>query len=242
MAFFGELYLRSTLPFLSPEVTAREVAYLASVFDRLEGDGPIADVGCGHGRHAGRLGSVLRRRRSVLGFDSDALSLAERERDFSAVRADFFRLPLAARSLAGAYAWYSTLFVFEDSAQLPLFRELARCVRPGGMLIFQTVPYDRVAREPIASYDGELPGGVHLIERSTFDPRSGRDNGYRELSLPDGRVLSGHFFIRYYPLSQHSRLLEEAGFRVQWVHGGVDGAPLTTSSADLIIGAERVNG
>src|SRR5689334_3073637 len=32
VGFFGELYLRSTLPFLSAEVTAREVACLARLF------------------------------------------------------------------------------------------------------------------------------------------------------------------------------------------------------------------
>ena len=35
MSFFGELYLRSTRPFLSPETTAREVAYLERGFAGL---------------------------------------------------------------------------------------------------------------------------------------------------------------------------------------------------------------
>lgn len=238
-SFFGELYFRSTLPFLAEGVTGHEVEYLGRAFSAVGAGGPILDVGCGHGRHAGPLGRAGGR--PVLGIDFDAYSLDRREAGFHALRADFFRLPLRDRCLAGAYSWYSTLFVFDDDRQLPLFREVARVVRPGGRLVLHTVPYDRVAAEPTASYDGVLPDGSRLTERSTFDPATGRDNAFRELTTPEGRVLSAHFFIRYYPLPQMHSLLEAAGFRVAWVHGGVAGGPLTPSSTDLIIGADRTD-
>ncbi|MBI3183208.1 MAG: class I SAM-dependent methyltransferase [Myxococcales bacterium] len=237
MSFFGELYLRSTVPFLAREVTEREVAYLAESFGRWPVRGPIVDLGCGHGRHAGPLSRALGR--PLLGIDLDRLSLLRREDGFPAIRGDFFQLPLRDRSIACAYSWYSTLFVFDDDRQLPLFREVARVLAPGGLLVLHTVPWERVAAEPEAHYEGKLPDGSYLFERSTFDPSTGRDNGFRALRETGGRVLSAHFFIRYYPLPQHCELLRAAGMRMAWAHGGVAGGPPTPSSTDLIIGAER---
>lgn len=242
MAFFGELYLRSTLPFLSNEVTEQEIAYLARALDEHPLPGAVVDLGCGHGRHAGPLRRSLKRDRLVFGVELDPVSLQERASGFEAIRADFFRLPLADASLAAAFAWYSSFFVFDDELQLPLFREAARCLKPGGLLVLHTVPYERVAAAPYASYDGVLPDGSHLVERASFDPASGRDLAHRDLHLPDGRVLSADFFIRYYPLPALTKLLSEAGLAVRWVHGGLDGAPLNEASTELIVGAERAYG
>jgi SAM-dependent methyltransferase len=231
--FFGELYLRSTVPFLGEEVTAREVDYLAEAFSGR--DGPIVDLGCGHGRHA----APLAKRRRVVGIDLDPLSLAERRRGFDAVRGDLFHLPFADRSIRCAFAWYSTLFVFEDDAIERLFREVSRCLRPGGLLVFHTVPYERVCAEPLAAWKGSLPDGSHLVENSRFDPLTHRDYGVRELRTVDGRVLSASFFIRYFPLPELTALLDRSRLTVEWTHGGLDGEVPTASSADLIVGATR---
>ncbi len=238
--FFGELYLRSTLPFLAGDVTDREVEYLRQAFSDLRVPGPIADLGCGHGRHASQLAGTLGGR-FLFGADLDPVSLAERDAGFDAVRADLFRLPLADRRLAGAYAWYSTLFVFEDADIERLLKRVAAVLKPAGMLVFHTVPYEHVASLPVAGFDGPLPDGSHLVEKASFDPATGRDNAYRELTRPDGTVLSGHFFIRYYPRPEMARLVEGAGFKVKWMHGGLDGGPVSAASTDLIVGLERTH-
>ncbi len=240
-AFFGELYLRSTLPFLSGALTAEDVGYLVDCFCDLDVEGPIVDLGCGHGRHGGKLQAALPAR-VVVGIERDPYSLARCEPGFSAVQADFFALPFASRSLAGAYAWYSTLFSFEDRQVEALLREIARCLQPGGKLVFQTAPYERILHLREGSFETTLPDGSVLKERTVFDPRSGQDRGRRELGTPDGRVLSAEFFIRYYPLPQLTRLVEEAGFTVVWIHGSLDRQPLSSSSTDLIVGVERKHG
>ncbi len=236
---FGELYVRSTMPFLAPDVTQAEVGFLERSFACVP-DGPVIDLGCGHGRHAAPLAARLSR--PVLGIDRDWYSLEHRLRGFHALRGDFFHLPLRDGALAGAFAWYSTLFVFEDEQQLPLFCEIARAVRPGGRLVLQTVPYERVAKEPYARWDGPLPDGSHLFEESHFNPQRGRDEAFRRLTTPDGRVLSAHFFIRYYPLADLLGLLQAAGFALAFVRGGVNDEPLNATSTDLILGVDRKDG
>ncbi|WP_257449560.1 class I SAM-dependent methyltransferase [Archangium lipolyticum] len=242
MSFFGELYLRSTLPFLSEETTAKEVAYLARSFQDLTVPGPIVDLGCGHGRHAARLNTSGPLSGRIIGLELDALSLAERLPGFPVVRADLRSLPFRAASLAGAYAWYSTLFVFSDEEHVELLRDLARCLRPGGRLVLHTVPYERLASQPEASFSTYLPDGSLLEEESRFDAARGRDKGSRRLTLPDGRVLSGQYAIRYYPLADLIQLLEFTGFSIRWVHGGLEGEQPSAASTDLIVGAELRHG
>jgi SAM-dependent methyltransferase len=233
------LYLRSTLPFLSPETTEREVAYLERAFQAHAPPGPIVDLGCGHGRHAAPLHTRAALRGRILGLELDPLSLRERLPGFPAVRGDLRSLPFRAGSLAGAYAWYSTLFVFSDAEHEALLREVARCVRPGGLLVLHTQPRERMVSEPQASYSGRLADGALLEEESRFDAARGRDESTRRLTLPDGRVLSGQFAIRYYSLEELSQLLESTGFSVRWIHGSLEGEPLSEQSVELIVGAER---
>ncbi len=239
-SFFGELYLRSTRPFLPEAVSAAEAAYLVRAFS--EGGplrGPVVDLGCGHGRHASRMQGLLPSGVPVVGLDFDALSLKEREGDFPAVRGDLRRLPFRTGSLGGAFAWYATLFVFGDDEQREILRELRRCLHPGARLVLQTSPRERFEKEPAAAWEGELPDGSRLKERSRFDAGLGRDVGVRELFTPDGRVLSAEYFIRYYRVPELRELLASEGFTVRWVHGGLDGSAPDETSADLIMGAER---
>jgi SAM-dependent methyltransferase len=237
LAFFGELYLRSTLPFLGAEVTARETAYLGRAFAGVKG--PIVDVGCGHGRHAAAL---RRDGLPVVGLELDPLALAERLSGFPAVRGDLRALPFGTARLHGVYAWYSTLFIFEDEAHLALLRGLRRTLKSGAKLVFHTVPYERLAAAPAAQFSTTLPDGSVLTEQSRFDPVTGRDHGLRRLTLPDGRVLSGAYAIRYYRETELEQLLAGAGLAIKWVHGDLQGGALGPTSTDLIIGAEASNG
>jgi SAM-dependent methyltransferase len=242
VSFFGELYLRSTRPFLSPEVTTREVAYLERCFSGLTLPGPVVDLGCGHGRHAAPLNTSGALAGRVVGLELDPYSLAHRAPGFPAVRGDLRALPFQTGSLAGAYAWYSTLFAFSDVEHRVILQEVTRCLRPGALLVFQTVPYERLSKQPSAAFQHTLPDGSLLEEQSHFDPDTGRDHGRRRLTLPDGRVLSGVYAIRYYPLADLIQLLESTGLSVKWTHGSLEGEPLSSASTDLIVGAELRHG
>lgn len=225
--FFGELYLRSTRPFLSETVTQAEGRFLKS---NLPG-GRLLDLGCGHGRHLQQL--------PAFGVDRDPLSLAEAKFVGPVVRADFRAIPYRDRAFDGAWCWYNTLGTFEDD-QVPLILdELARCVAPGGTLVIQGSHLERAVAQPEAGFDGPLPDGSHLTEKAVFNPQKRRDEIVRQLSLPEGRVMEAPFFIRYYDLEEWRSLLDRAGFEVKWWVGGLDGAPLNEASTDVIVGAKR---
>ena len=236
--FFGELYLRSTLPFLSPEVTAREVDCLARLFsEHGVREGPVLDLGCGHGRH---LGLAAKLGRSVIGVEKDASSLRLLTRGSPAVRADLRALPVRDGAAGGAFAWYSTLFSFgSDEAHAALLKEVARALRPGALLVAHTAPYERFAAAPRARFHRELADGSRLEEETEFDPRTGLDRSRRTLWLPDGRVLSGENSIRYYRLAELEGLLRGAGLQPVVAYGGLEGERPSPDASDLIVGAIR---
>jgi SAM-dependent methyltransferase len=239
MSFFGELYLRTTRPFLGAEVSAREAEYLKRAFAGVPARGPVLDLGCGHGRHSSRLVGRVPGGRAVIGLELDALSLSEREGAFPAIRADLRLLPIRSGALGGAFAWYSTLFTFDDAVQEQVISEIARCLGPRGRLVVHTLPRGRLETAPTATFETELPGGGMLRESSRFDPETGRDNALRQLLTADGRLLSAEYSIRYYRAPELARMFEAFGFTVRWIHGGLEGEPCENGSSELIMGVDR---
>ncbi len=234
--FFGELYLRSTRPFLRDHVTDAEGAYLSERLREAGVAGPVLDLGCGHGRHLAR---VRAQGWNAVGLDSDARSLAEARQHGPVVQGDFFCPPFLPATLGAAYCWYNTLFTFEDDEQREALAAVARCVAPGGLVVLQGSAKALAAQNPVARYDGLLPDGCRLEERCDYDSARSRDVISRRLTLPDGRVMAADFFIRYYDPDEVRALVEAAGLTLKWVHGGVDGSAPTPLSSELIVGAQR---
>jgi SAM-dependent methyltransferase len=224
---FGELYLRSTRPFLSDAVTGAEADFLAA---RLP-PGLRLDLGCGHGRHTRRLDPT------VVGLDFDALSLREAAEFGPVARGEFQSLPFRALAFDAAYSWYNSLGTLRSPEAA--LTEVARVLRPGGRLIVQGSNPAAVRANPEARYSGRLPDGSHLEETSAWSEARGRDELTRRVTSPDGRVMAASFAIRYYDFEGWRALLEPRGLEVVWVVGGVDGAPLGEKSSDIILGATK---
>jgi SAM-dependent methyltransferase len=235
--FFGELYLRSTRPFLAGTVSDAEADFLEARLREGDVSGLVLDLGCGHGRHLSRLAQRLPGR--LIGIDADQLSLDEAKTSTAVARGDFFRLPFRDDSFGAAYCWYNTLGTFADEAVPVALSELTRCVRRRGWFVVHGTPPHSVTSQPEARYDAILPDGSRLIETVRYEPATSRDVVKRELHLPDGRFMAASFFIRYYGVSEWEALLDAAGFSVRWVHGGADGSSLTEASVDQMVGAQK---
>lgn len=228
--FFGELYLRSTRPFLADSVTQAEVEFLKR---HLDPHGPKLDLGCGHARHLVAIPQAV-------GVDSDAVSLEEaRKSKAQIVRADFCALPFKTQCFTGGWAWYNTLGTCDDVALEGALREVARCLTPGSTFWIHGSHLSAVAREPHATFEGTLPDGSLLQESATYNELLQLDDIVRRLTFPGGRILEATFFIRYFSMEAWTARFEVVGLDLCGVFGDVWDGPLSASSTELIVGAKK---
>ena len=136
-------------PSLGPSYDAVAPAYEARFVDELDGkprdrelleafaaalppDGPVLDAGCG----PGQVGAAVRGHgHSVIGVDlSPSMARLAATRLDAALAADMRALPFAARTVAGAVAFYSLIHL-RQAEVVDAVRELARVLRPGGRVL-----------------------------------------------------------------------------------------------------------
>ncbi|KUM74170.1 methyltransferase domain-containing protein [Streptomyces sp. ISL-22] len=111
-----------------------ERAMLSVFAELVEGDGPVADLGCGPGRTTARLASMGL---SVFGVDlsESMLAIARRENpELRFERGSMLDLDLPDGALAGALSFYSSIHTPVE--RLPdLFAEFHRVLAPGAPLL-----------------------------------------------------------------------------------------------------------
>ncbi len=133
--------------------------------ESLRGRGPVCDLGCG----PGQVGRFLRDGgATVFGLDLSNGMLAQARRlnpDLAFVQADMTALSLADGALAGIAAFYAIVNIPQPT--LPrTFREMARVLHPGGLLLLAFHAGDAVLRED------EIWGRPIAMDFFLFDPRA----------------------------------------------------------------------
>lgn len=236
--WFGDLYRETTAGLLTPRVSRAEAAVVAALL-RLSPGERVLDVACGEGRHLEALGA---RGLRPWGVDLDAESLRRAARAGAPgplVRADFRALPFGP-AFDAAYAWYSSLFLFDEAGNAAALAEAARVLRPGGRLLVQHANPARLAREPETRFEGVLPGGGRVAERSVYDPATGVETLSRSLDR-GGRVLAGTVRLRYYNGTEWTALAARAGLRLRDLAstGAAGPAPFSDDSLDLVAVLEK---
>ncbi len=186
----------------------------------------VLDLGCGHGRHTLEL---ARRGYEVLGVDvvPGFLELARRRAGDEALRARFERVDMADFTADAPYDAAICLFdAFGYGDQDHHVRSLARirsALTPGGGLLLDLRNRDFMVRlAPFAVLD--KPNGDMMIDRHHFDLVTGRFTD-RRTYLRGGARRDVTFSIQLFTIGELRALLASAGFEVEQVLGGWDGAP-----------------
>ena len=129
MSDADRIFLETTRRFAPPKL-ARDDVRIALELARVAPEMPVADLGCGYGRHLQALaekGHV-----QALGIDRSQLLLGEaraRAPHARLLRADLRSLPLHAGSLAAAFCFYSSMFLGTHEDALQALREASRVLR-----------------------------------------------------------------------------------------------------------------
>ncbi|RMG11923.1 MAG: class I SAM-dependent methyltransferase [Deltaproteobacteria bacterium] len=211
--FFDTVYLESTLPLISPEVTDAEAALLARLLSIRPGS-RVLDLGCGHGRHAAALAA---RGAQVVGLDRSwpALRMAVRScPDLTLVRGDFRALPFADGSFDAAYCWYSGLFLYDPLTHRRILEGIGRTLRPGGLLLLDQANPRRLEAQPVAEHVQRLPAGQRLFERCRFDPERSLEQGLRRIERADGSVIEARWQVWLPGPEELEALLRRTGFEL----------------------------
>jgi SAM-dependent methyltransferase len=238
---FDEDYLR-TLPFMTPEQTLREVAFIKDSL-RPPAEGELLDVGCGYGRHAIELGQGGYR---VTGIDL-SLPLLIRAADESQrrslsvnfVHADMREMAFD-NQFDGAYSFLTSFGYFDEETNLRVATSICRALKPGGRFLVDVINRDYIVSDLPTRvwWEGE---GCVVLEEVDFNFQTNRLTVRRSIVFQDGRQVEHDISIRAYSLHELAKLLRQAGFRVMEVSGGVAtrGHFFGSTSRSVIVLCER---
>lgn len=235
-AVADRIFLVTTRRFAAPRLAEADVR-LALDLAQVEPGKPIADLGCGYGRHLRAF--VDQGHPHPLGIDRSPLLLAEARAAAPVallLRADLRMLPLNQGSLSAAFCFYSSMFLGTEDDALLALREAARVLRPEGSLVLTTDNPLRLARDPHATYAEDVPGLGRVEEESVYDPATGVDRVTKRLCAFGGEELSATFSIRYYAPPQLAELARTAGLHLRRLEPD---APLTCDTPQLVALLER---
>ncbi|GAC1535754.1 MAG: hypothetical protein NVS2B9_01170 [Myxococcales bacterium] len=217
---------------LAPPQLAVEDARLAWELAGPAPGAPVADLGCGYGRHLAALRA--RGDRDLIGIDRSPLLLREAHKDVPSarlLRADLRALPLRAGSLGAAFCFYSSMFLGTDADAVQALREAGRALVPAARLVLTTDNPLRLAGSPKASFAGEVPGLGRVSEVSAYDPAAKVDSVTRTLARDGCKTLSATFRIRYYLPVELAALARAAGLVLLRLEPD---APLSESTPQLV--------
>lgn len=198
----------------------------------------VLDLCCGPGRHCVEL---ARRGMKVTGVDRTRsyLRRAQRKAERAGVDVDFvqrdMREPLGQARYHVAINMFTSFGYFEaPSDDLRVAANLRQALKPGGVLLLDTVGKEYVARSWKDRDWAELPeGGFLLQERRLSQGWSWIEN--RWVLVRDGQTEEFTIGHRLYAASELVTLLSSVGFGPVQVFGSLDGDPYDERGERLVL-------
>jgi ubiquinone/menaquinone biosynthesis C-methylase UbiE len=229
---FDETYLEFYRDLLTPERTRAECDRIVRLLGPPPG-GRLADLCCGHGRHAREL---ARRGFEVVGVDRSPGFLRV-ARDGCPTGAHFARgdvaaLPLADRSVDGVYCWFSSVGYARPGKDLVLLREARRVLRPGGKVAVETRNW-----ATLESGDHVLETSAgRIVDRVEVEEAGARLRTRRRYEPVDGPEREVEFSLHRYDVASFAGMLKAAGFADVRALGGDDETSAKLSPRVVFVG------
>jgi SAM-dependent methyltransferase len=225
---------------ITDEATERQVAFLLREL-ALDSPQKILDLACGFGRHANRLAALGH---DVTGIDLTPgfLELARLDAQARGVQVNYLQGDMRQIDYQAAFDHVLLMFTafgyFEDEQNLLVLKNVARALKPGGLLIFDIMNRDTFLKGFLPDHVTEKESSL-MIDRHFFDSLSGRLYN-RRIVIREGVRRDKPFFIRMYNASEINSLLEQAGLKIKNIYADWDSNPLTIDSRRLVVIAQKV--
>jgi ubiquinone/menaquinone biosynthesis C-methylase UbiE len=241
-SYFDAQYLKEYEPLFALERDRREAARLIEILELPSGS-RILDVPCGQGRHAHLLAEA--------GFDVDGLdysrellAIARRRGTGATLRytqGDMRKLPKRWNRRFDAVVNLFTSFGFflDPRDDATVVREMARVLKPGGVLVWHGGSRDGVMAKFLARDWWQADDGTMIGHQRSFDPLSGV---LTVASTWRGPKTSGHreHRIRLYTATRLAELCAAAGLVVERAYDGWKDRPLRRSSSEMVLVARKM--
>jgi SAM-dependent methyltransferase len=240
-SYFDAQYLKEYEPLFGLERDRREVARLLEVL-ALPSGSRILDVPCGQGRHAHLLAEA--------GFDVDGLDysrdllkLARKRGTGPTLRyteGDMRKLPARwSRRFDAVINLFTSFGFFVDPRDDgKVIREMARVLRPGGVLVWHGGSRDGVMRRFLARDWWQANDGTMIGHQRSFDSLSGVLTVHSTWRGPKGSGEREHR-IRLYTATRLAELFAEAGLVIEVAYDGWRDRPLRRSSSEMVLVARK---
>jgi ubiquinone/menaquinone biosynthesis C-methylase UbiE len=242
---FSEVFNEDYLYFYGPQLEAVSDADAETVWRLLdlEPGMEVLDLACGHGRIANRL---AQRGARVTGLDATPLFLEHAGRDAAQrgvevdyVFGDMRSLPWPEHRFERVISWFTSFGYFDDIDNQKVLSETHRLLRPGGRLLIENNNLAELLPRWLPAVVVEREGDF-LIDRSTFEPATGRAVTERTC-VRDGQVRRFTFSVRMFIAVELQGWLLAAGFdSVDQVDH--EGAALAGGSGRMISVAHKASG
>lgn len=235
--FFDDDYIRIWGASLTAERTAQQAEGIWQLLGLHEGS-RVLDAPCGYGRIS-RL--LAQRGAIVLGVDQSEVLLARAEQqrgDVPAGRLRYLRhdlrQPLAEAGFDAAVNVFSSLGYGTEEDDLAILRTLRSALRPGGLLLIETMHRDALAAfwARGSKPSQRLSDGTLVLEEPAFDPIAGMINTRWYWCGPAGsgeRSAS----LRVYSATELVRLMQRAGLRYRSAHKGCSAEPFKAEGPEM---------
>lgn len=243
--YFDARYLTEFDPLLSAERSRREVGRLRELLGELPEGSRVLDLGCGQGRHATLLAEAGF---SVTGLDysADLLAIAAKAGRGLGRRApawrkgDMRRLPAAWTGRFAAVVNLFTSFGFFDRAEddAEVVAQVARVLRPGGLLVWHGGSRDGVVARFLGRDWWLTDDGTMVGHERTFDPLSGFLTIYTTWRGRRGGGERTHR-IRLYTATRLAELCAAEGLVVEQAFDGWLDRPLRRRSSEMLLMARK---
>jgi len=232
MYFYGKV--------LTEERTEKEIRFLIDELG-LEKTISILDVGCGFGRHSIKLAE---KGHYVTGIDRmDGFLRAARKRaEYQGLKINFIQKDMRGMVFNEEFDRALLLFTgfgyFSDDQNLEVLKNISKSLVPGGLFCFDTFNRDAFLKDFLPYHVQEIRNDL-MIDRNTFDPKTGRLIDKR-IIIRDGKRKNVPFSIRLYDYNEIERLLDQGGMKIDRIYGDWDKSPFTVDSKGMKIIAKKI--
>lgn len=237
--YYGEDYAASVASALTAERSAAEVAFILRETG-VQPPAAIADVACGHGRHANILAE---RGFDVTGVDQNAAYLERARTEIPEGASARYLQGDMRDAVGGPYALVLSLFhsfgFFSDGENRRMLHNWAGALAPGGFFALDVWNRDALLRRNTPGRTWQAAPDLSVEERYAYDALSGRTTIHYGYTYGDGRTREYEASFRLYTPAELREMFAGVGLTVTALYGSLTGDAYTLDAPRTVMFGRR---